>query len=443
MSSSPTAPSADSVAAPPAVPRASTSRSPVWGLLALSTAAFTAVATEQLPAGLLPQMSASLHVAVGPVGFLVTGYAAASVGAAIPVTAALRGLARRPVLIGVLTGFALCNVVTAISASYPLTFAARLLAGAMGGTMWAMLAGYAARMVPAERRGRAIAIVLAGITVALALGLPAGTALAAVAGWRASFATLAALAAILAGWVAWRVPNFPGERAGERLPLRAVAALPGLRVVLAVTLLLILGHQAMYTYLTVFAQHGGFGHTSLVLLVFGLATVAGVWIVGTLVDRHLRPALLGALTLIAAALLALGLSGGGSAVLLTAVALWGTAFGAAPTLLQTALVDVSGTSRADLATSMLTTIYNVGIAAGSLAGGVVLDGAGARALPWTAFPLVAAALVAVSAARRQAFPAQRRLNERAVVPNRRAAAPHGRVTVSHGSPGHLSGCPAR
>ncbi len=380
--------------------------SPVRGLLALSTAAFTAVATEQLPAGLLPQMSASLHVAMGRAGFLVTGYAAASVLAAIPVTAALRGLPRRPVLIGVLTGFALCNVVTAVSASYPLTFGARLLAGVMGGTMWAMLAGYAARMVPAQRRGRAIAMVLAGITVALALGIPAGSALAAICGWRFSFAALAALAVILVAWVRWQVPNFPGGVAGERLSLRGVTALPGLRVVLAVTLLLLLGHHAMYTYLAVFAQRSGFGHSSLILLVFGLATIAGIWIAGTLVDCHLRPALLGALTLIGAALLALGLSGH-AAILLIAVALWGTAFGAAPTLLQTAMVDISGTGHADVANSMLATVYNVGIAVGALAGGVVLDGAGARVLPWTAVPLVAAALVVVAVARRHAFPANR------------------------------------
>jgi predicted MFS family arabinose efflux permease len=382
-------------------------KSPLRGLLALSTAAFTAVATEQLPAGLLPQLGASLHVAVGQAGFLVTGYAAASVLAAIPVTAALRGLPRRPVLIGVLTGFALCNAVTAISASYPLTFAARLLAGAMGGTMWAMLAGYAARLVPAQRRGRAIATVLGGITVALALGTPAGTALAAVSGWRVSFAALAALAMILVAWVRWQVPDFPGEAGGERLSLRGIAALPGLRVVLAVTLLLILGHQAMYTYLAVFAQRSGFGHSSLILLVFGLATVAGIWIASTLVDRRLRLALLGALTLIVAALLALGLSGRAAAILLIAVALWGSAFGAAPTLLQTAMVDVSGTGQADVANSMLATVYNVGIAVGSLAGGVVLDGAGARVLPWTALPLVAAALAAVAMAHRHAFPANR------------------------------------
>jgi predicted MFS family arabinose efflux permease len=80
------------------------------------------------------------------------------------------------VLIGVLTGFALCNAVVACSSSYPLTLSARLLAGTMDGTLWAMLVGYAACMVAAERRGRAITIVLAGITVALCLGIPAATA---------------------------------------------------------------------------------------------------------------------------------------------------------------------------------------------------------------------------------------------------------------------------
>lgn len=133
---------------------------PLSGLLALSTAAFTAVLTELLPAGLLPRMAPALGVSEGRVGFLVTGYALASFLAAVPLTAALRGLPRRRVLTGTLLGFAFCNAVTAASSWYALTFAARLGAGVMGGTLWAMLVGYAARMVPAERRGRAIAIVL-------------------------------------------------------------------------------------------------------------------------------------------------------------------------------------------------------------------------------------------------------------------------------------------
>ncbi|MCI3278326.1 MFS transporter [Streptomyces cylindrosporus] len=381
---------------------------PWSGLLALSTAAFTAVLTELLPAGLLPRIAPALGVSEARVGFLVSGYAAASFVAAIPLTALLRGLPRRRVLIGALLGFAVADAVVAVSSSYALTFAARLLAGCVGGLLWAMLAGYAARMVPAERRGRAIAVVLAGITVALSLGVPAGTALAGALGWRPAFGVLAGLALLLVGWVRWRVPGFPGEPPHARVPLARVAALPGVRAILSVTLFLLLGHQVMYTYVAPFTAHAGYGRTGVVLLVFGVATVAGIWITGVLVDRHPRATLLAALALCAAVMLALGPYAGSPAVLLGAVALWGLAFGGAPTLIQTALVDASGPAHADLATSLQTTVYNAGIAGGSLTGGLVLDGLGAGALPWTALPLVVGALVTVTAARRHAFPAVRR-----------------------------------
>ncbi|MEV0041711.1 MFS transporter [Streptomyces sp. NPDC050804] len=251
---------------------------------------------------------------------------------------------------------------------------------------------------------------LAGITVALSFGIPAGTALARLLGWRAAFWTVAVLAAVLVAWVAWRVPDFPGEPASERVPLWRIAAMPGIRTVLAITLLLLLGHQAMYTYMAPFTERSGLGsgRAGLVLFVFGLATVGGIWLVGVLIDRHPRPTLLGALALIAAAMLALGLFGRDPVVLPAAVAAWGVAFGGAPTLLQTALVRISGPGRADVATSMQTTVYNAGIAAGSLAGGVVLEsaGTGAGALPWTTLPLIAVALATVAAARRHAFPAR-------------------------------------
>jgi predicted MFS family arabinose efflux permease len=390
----------------PAASASGTANLPLWSLLALATAAFTAVVTQLLPAGLLPQLRSGLHVSQGRIGLLVGGYAAASFLAAIPLTAALRGLPRRPLLIGVLAGFALGNAVTALSSSYALIFVARLLAGAMDGALWAMLAGYTARLVPAQRRGRAIAIVLSGITVALCLGIPFATAVATTVGWRGSFAALAALALVLMAWVRWKVPNLPGDGAAGRVPLRRVAALPGVPTVLAVTMLL-LGHQALYTYLAPVAERSGFGHTSLVLFIFGMATVAGIWIVGALIDRHLRPTLLGALALVAAAMLMMGLFGHTPTVLLIAVAVWGAGFGGAPTLLQTALVDASSQGNADVATSMQTTVYNAGIAAGSLTGAIILERASAGALPWTALALVATALATVAAAHRHAFPAHR------------------------------------
>jgi len=106
-------------------------------------------------------------------------------------------------------------------------------------------------------------------------------------------------------------------------------------------------------------------------------------------------------------MLALGAAGRQPAVLLAAAALWGAAFGGAPALLQTALVGAAGPARADVATALQTTVYNVGIAAGSAAGGLVLGRAGAAGLPWVTLALSTAALGVVLIARWAAFPPAR------------------------------------
>jgi predicted MFS family arabinose efflux permease len=364
----------------------------ILALLVLAAAAFTDVVTDMLPAGLLPGMSASLHVSDARIGLLVTAFAIASAAAAIPVTMLLRGLPRRPVLAGALAGFAVLDAVTAVSPSYPLTFAARLLLGVMGGTLWSLLAGYATSIVPARKRGRALAIVLAGITVALCLGVPGGTALAGVIGWRGCFAFLAVLALLLAAVIRLRLPEAP--EAETRQAKQRV--LPGVVSVLAVTFLLLAGHQAMYTYIVPFLAWSGFGHASLVLMVFGAATVGGIWIAGLSADRHSHATLVLALTAVMTAMVALGLR----AQPMAPVILWGVAYGAAPTLLQTLLISAAGPANADVATGMQTTVFNLGIAAGSLAGSAVLGQADAGVLPWVACALSGGAVAVFWAGRR-------------------------------------------
>ncbi|WP_157254075.1 MFS transporter [Nonomuraea typhae] len=373
----------------------STDRLPAGALSALSCAAFIAVVTELLPAGLLTPLGADLGVAPGRAGFLVSGYALASFAAALPVTAALRAAPRRPVVLVVLACFAVLNAATALSSSYALTFAVRVLAGVAGGTLWAMLIGYAAQLVPAARRGRAIAIVSAGITLALCAGVPAGSALAQVSGWRTAFAVLAALSGLLALWV-WRaVAPVAGQAAARRLPLMSVLRLPGVATSLALTLGVLLAHQGVNTYLAPLARRAGMGAAGGLLLLFGVATVAGVWLTGALIDGRVRAGLRLALGVVAGAMTVLGAAGQGAPALVVAVALWGLAFGGLPTLLQAALIERTGTPHADVATALQTTVYNAGIAGGSFAGGLLLDGVGAWVLPWAALGVLGPALAAV------------------------------------------------
>ncbi|MCE9898476.1 MFS transporter [Raoultella terrigena] len=380
-------------------------RMPVASLLALAMAAFITILTEALPAGLLPQMAQGLAVSEAWVGQTVTVYAIGSLVAAIPLTAATQGVRRRPLLLAAIGGFAIANTVTTLSASYALTLAARFVAGVSAGLLWALLAGYAARMVLEHQKGRAIAIAMVGTPLALSLGVPAGTLLGNLLGWRMCFGIISLLALLLMGWVRLKVPDFAGQPTDKRLSLRQVFILPGIRPVLFVVLAFVLAHNILYTYIAPYLLTAGMvDRTDVVLLVFGGTSVAGIWIVGVLIDRYLRRLTLASTILFGAAALTLGMAGGDPVAVYAAVGAWGLAFGGAATLFQTALAGSAGDA-ADIAQSMLVTAWNAAIASGGIVGGVLLDRFGVGAFSPALLVLLLATLLVAWSARDRGFPA--------------------------------------
>lgn len=378
---------------------------PVASLLALATAAFITILTEALPAGLLPLMAQGLSVSEAWVGQTVTAYAIGSLVAAIPLTAATQGFRRRPLLLAAIAGFAVANTVTMLSADFALTMLARFSAGVSAGLLWALLAGYAARMVPEHQKGRAIAIAMAGTPLALSLGVPAGTFLGNLLGWRLCFGAMSVLALTLMVWVRLQVPDFPGLAAEKRLSLRQVFGLPGIPTVLFVVLAFVLAHNILYTYIAPFLAMADLAErTDLVLLVFGIASLLGIWIVGMLIDRHLRALTLASTGLFGLSALMLGVAGTEAIAVHAAVGAWGLAFGGAATLFQTALAKTAGDA-ADVAQSMLVTAWNTAIAGGGIVGGILLEGFGVDAFSPSLLALLLAAFLAVWWAGRHGFPA--------------------------------------
>ncbi len=371
---------------------------PLGGLLALACAGFITILTEAMPAGLLPQMGEGLGVSPALVGQLVTLYALGSLLAAIPLTLLTRGWRRRPLLLAAIGGFALVNSVTALSSHYGLTLVARFFAGVFAGLLWALLAGYASRMVAPHLQGRAIAIAMLGAPLALSLGVPAGTLLGTLVGWRLSFAIMTGLTLVLLVWARWQLPDFAGQPAQKRLGLGQVLRLPGIRPVLWVTLTYVLAHNILYTYIAPLLVPAGIAaDVDRVLLVFGLAALVSIWLAGLLIDRWLRLLVLISCSLFGLLALALAYWIESPLVIYTAVALWGLAFGGLPALLQTALAKLAGDS-ADAAQSMLVTVWNLGIAGGGLAGGVLLQGWGVAVFPWAVIVLMLLAIAGASKA---------------------------------------------
>lgn len=379
-------------------PLSASDKLPVAGLLALAMTGFISILTETLPAGLLPQISEGLGVSEALAGQTVTVYALGSLIAAIPLTVATQGWRRRTVLLTAIIGFLIFNTITALSSHYTLTLVARFFAGIAAGLSWSLLAGYARRMVPPAQQGRALAVAMVGTPIALSLGVPFGTWLGGAIGWRSTFGIMSVLTVILIAWVLLKVPDFAGRAAAGRLPLRRVFTTPGVRPILAVILFWMLAHNILYTYIAPFLVPAGLGErVDLVLLVFGLMALAGIWIVGSIVDRWLRLSVLWSLVAFALAALVLAIAGTLPAVVYPAVALWGLTFGGAATLLQTALGDSAGDG-ADVAQSMCVTVWNGAIAGGGIAGGFLLETWGVASFPLALIVFILIALVIAGAA---------------------------------------------
>ncbi len=362
------------------------------------------ILTEALPAGVLPEMAHDLSVSEPAMGQALTVYAIATGVAAIPLLVTTAAWRRKKLLLLAVTVFAVANLVTALSSDYPLTMAFRLLAGIAAAAVWAELVGYARRLAPPHLQGRAVAITMAGVPLALSLGIPLGTFLGGLFGWRMTFGLVTLISVALLGWVMASVPDAPGQPPGAREPILKALSLPGVPAVLFVVAAYVLAHNILYTYIAAFLDAYDMGGSrDGVLLVFGVAAVVSIWITGALVDRKLRRLTIvsSALFLVAAVLLAV--LADNTVVVYGAMVLWGLGWGGVTTLLQTAVNDAGG----DRGQALLVTTWNSFMAGGGAVGGVLLDGLGPKSFAWSVLALMAPVLAVVVLARRHAFPARR------------------------------------
>ncbi|MCX3061909.1 MFS transporter [Streptomyces beihaiensis] len=385
-------------------PAADNRKLPLSPLLALATAAFMGILTEALPAGVLPEMARDMSVSESAMGQALTVYAIATGVAAIPLSVTTAAWRRKKLLLLAVAVFAVANLVTALSSNYPLTMAFRLLAGVAAAAVWAELVGYARRLAPPHLQGRAIAITMAGVPLALSLGIPLGTFLGGLFGWRMTFGLVTVISVALLGWITVSVPDAPGQRPEAREPILKALSLPGVVAVLFVVAAYVLAHNILYTYIATFLDAYDMGGSrDVVLLVFGIASVVSIWITGALVDRKLRQLTIVSSTLFLVASALLAALADNIIVVYAAMVLWGLGWGGVTTLLQTAVTDAGG----DRGQALLVTTWNSFMAGGGAVGGILLDGLGPKSFPWSVLALMAPVLIVVVAARKHAFPSTR------------------------------------
>lgn len=351
---------------------------PVGALVALSVSTFAYVTTETLPIGLLMLMSKDLRTSPSAVGLLVTCYGLVVVVASIPLTQLTRRIPRRYLLSGLLAGFVVATWLSAAAPNYRVLLVARVGTALTQALFWSVVVPTTAGLFSARVRGRAVAIVLAGSSLAAVLGVPAGTWIGQQAGWRMAFLALSGLGLLAMVTIAIVLPTTaPGDSPTAR------GTAPDARrywVLTVLTMVTVTGTFVSFTYVTPFlAEVSRFPSEAVfpVLLIRGVAGVIGVLIGGALVDRDPWRAMIVPAALQAAALLMLYALGSVQVVAVVLIALSGLAFGALMAVLGNRVLQIAPGS-ADLASAGLSTAVNVGITAGAFIGGVLLPAFGVR-----------------------------------------------------------------
>jgi DHA1 family inner membrane transport protein len=369
-------------------------------LASLALGAFAIGTAELMVVGILGRIAASQDVSTSTAGRLVTAYAIGIALGAPLMTALTSRLERRLLLCLALTAFVVGNAAAATATSFDLLLLIRAITGSIHGLFIGVASVIAAGLVPAERRGWAISMVFGGIAVSTVVGVPLGTLVGQVIGWRAAFGVVVVLGSVALLTALLFIPATAASNAG-RLRTQAGAALaPAVLATLAIGLLLMAAQFTAFTYLAPFLQRvtgiSG-GAVSGFLLIFGIAAAVGTILGGKAADRNPTATLLTANLAVVAVLAFLYLVRVAPLPVAIGLVGWGLATFAIVPSFQLRVITLAGRG-ADLAATLGASAVNAGIAIGSLVGGAALSSHGAAAPTVLALVLSALAIPAVWAA---------------------------------------------
>jgi MFS transporter, DHA1 family, inner membrane transport protein len=372
-------------------------------LLALSLAVFSVGTAELIIAGILPDLSADFGIDIPTAGLLVTCYAVA-VAIGGPIFAVLTSrLPRKPLIVGVMVLFVLGQGLCALAPSYDWLMAARILVACGHGLFFGAGSVAAADLVPPGKRGAALAVFLGGFAVATVLGVPLGTAVGNAFGWRWSFWAIGAIALLATILVAALLPSAPPERRRDAGLKAEIKALGHQQVYLSYVVigLVMTGTLAFATYqVPVLINVTGVAQdwTPAYLVLGGIGTALGIFVGGRAADWRLMPTLIVVLIgqAIAGALLLPAV--GSRSAMIVCLFLWGALGSAFDAPVQSRIL-AAARQAPNLAATLVSTAFNVGIALGAWLGGLwIAAGLGYQTLPVASIlcSLLAAALAVLS-----------------------------------------------
>ena len=375
-----------------------------WGaVLAMSLAAFALVASEFMPVSLLTPLAADLHITEGQAGQGISVSGVFALLTSLVIASIATRVDRKRLLMALTLLMIISGTVVAFAPNYLVFMLGRALIGVAIGGFWSLSAATAMRLVPLAQIPRALAIVNGGNALATVIAAPLGSFLGGIIGWRGAFFCVVPVAVVALVWLLASLPALKNQGAAKTANALRLMKNPKVALGMFAVSVFFMGQFMLFTYLRPFLEsvtRVEVSTLSLMLLVLGLAGLAGTFLIERFLKHNLYPTLI-AIPLIMAGL-ALALVEWGHSTIITTLLLgsWGLVATAAPVGWWTWLAQTLPDD-AEAGGGLMVAIIQLAIAAGATVGGVAFDLSGYQAtFELSAGLLVVATLLACLASRR-------------------------------------------
>ena len=347
------------------------SRRVAWlRVVTLAIAAFIFNTTEFVPVGLLSDIAASFHMETAQVGIMLTIYAWVVALMSLPFMLLTSQMERRKLLIGLFVVFIASHVLSFMAWNFTVLVISRVGIAFAHAVFWSITASLAIRLAPAGKRAQALSLIATGTALAMVLGLPIGRIVGQYFGWRTTFFAIGMGALITLVCLIKLLPKLPSEHSGSLKSLPLLVRRPALMSIYLLTVIVVTAHYTAYSYIEPFVQVvAGFSanFATVLLLILGGAGIIGSILFGKLGNKHASALVSSAIGLLLACLLLLMPAAGSESHLAILSLFWGVAIMIIGLGMQVKVLALAPDAT-DVAMSLFSGIFNLGIGAGALVG---------------------------------------------------------------------------
>ncbi len=356
------------------MPSNTVSRKVAWlRVVTLAIAAFIFNTTEFVPVGLLSDIAQSFHMETAQVGIMLTIYAWVVALMSLPFMLLTSQVERRKLLIGLFVLFIASHVLSFLAWNFTVLVISRIGIAFAHAIFWSITASLAIRLAPAGKRAQALSLLATGTALAMVLGLPIGRIVGQYFGWRSTFFAIGMGALITLLCLIKLLPKLPSEHSGSLKSLPLLFRRPALMSIYLLTVVVVTAHYTAYSYIEPFVQVvAGFSanFATVLLLLLGGAGIIGSILFGKLGNQHASLLVSGAIGMLMLCLVLLMPAAGSETNLAILSICWGVAMMIIGLGMQVKVLALAPDAT-DVAMSLFSGIFNLGIGAGALVGNQV------------------------------------------------------------------------